>query len=149
MNNFQREGSISNSHVGREFEQRVKEYFLNLGVVLEEDVKVKIGIEDKKNKSFDLGSLSKNILVECKAHTWTRPNYGYPSAKINNWISEMYKFYLTPKNYRKILIVQYDYNSRLKESLLEHFIRLNKHLIPEDVELMDYDLEHNRILSRS
>lgn len=44
MNNFLIEGSISNSHVGRELEQRAKDYFLNLCVVLEKDVKVKIGL---------------------------------------------------------------------------------------------------------
>lgn len=60
----------------------------------------------------------------------------------------MYKFYLTPNSFRKILIVQYDYNHRLKETLLEHFKRLNKHLIQNDVELMYYDLDNNRVINR-
>ncbi len=30
MNNFQRKGSISNSHVGREFENIIMEYFIEI-----------------------------------------------------------------------------------------------------------------------
>jgi hypothetical protein len=148
MNNFQREGSISNSHVGRNFENIVQEYFLTIGIQLDKDIKVKIGLDSKKDKCFDLGNINENLLVECKAHTWTRPNYRYPSAKITTWVSEMYKFYLTPNEFRKLFVVQYDLNLRSNETLLQQFIRLNKHLIPNDVELMEYDIENGKMYER-
>lgn len=148
MNNFQREGSISNSHVVREFENKIQQYFHEKGMNLDFDISVPIGIKIKKNKKFDLGSINLGVLIECKAHTWTKPNYNSPSAKLTTWVSEMYKFQLKPEGYKKIFVVQYDYSPKHKETLLQYFIRLNKHLIPDDVEMMEYDIGNGKMYER-
>lgn len=149
FNNFQREGSKSNADVGKEFEKVINEYFVDKKLNLDSDINIKIGINYKKQRSFDMGSFEDKILIECKSHTWTRPDYGIPNAKLKTWISEMYMFYLSPKEYRKIFVVQYDFSPRYNETLLQYFIRLNKHLIPDDVELMEYDIEKNIMYIRN
>ena len=98
---FQRKGAKSNTHVGKEFEKAVKKFFSTQGLSLQEDISVDIGINDKRPHNFDLGNLNKNILVECKSHTWTEGG-NVPSAKITTWDQAMYFFHVAPKGYRKI-----------------------------------------------
>ncbi len=72
MANFQRNGAISNSHVGRDFESRIMRYCARLGVKLTPNLSLSIGVgKIKKPHKFDLGDAHKRILVECKSHTWT------------------------------------------------------------------------------
>lgn len=47
-NNFQRVGNKSNAAVGKEFEEKVYQLFLEKGIQLEKQVKVDIGINAKK-----------------------------------------------------------------------------------------------------
>ncbi len=98
-NNFQRSGSVSNAHVGREFEAMAKKYFRREypdHPELQEEFAVDIGLSNKKEKRFDLGAANPAILVECKSHTWTRGG-NVPSAKIAVWNETMYYFHLAPK----------------------------------------------------
>ena len=72
MNNFQREGSTSNSHVGRAFEERARKALAEHGLRLESGHKVPCGLGPvRKNHAFDLGSGDPKVIVECKSHTWT------------------------------------------------------------------------------
>jgi hypothetical protein len=148
MSNFQRSGALSNAYIGREFEDIIREYFRSTGIIVDYGIGIPIGLKYKKEKKYDLGSQKERILIECKAHTWTKPNDNSPSAKISTWISEMYKFLLCPHEYRKIFVVQYDYSTKHNETLLQYFIRLNRHLIPDDVELMEYDIDNNTMYQR-
>lgn len=70
MVKFQRSGSISNAHAGREFEEIALQFFTSLGIKLSHNYSIPVGIEEqKKNHAFDLGSDSPKVIVECKSHT--------------------------------------------------------------------------------
>jgi hypothetical protein len=70
-NNFQRIGSKSNTHVGREFEEAARLFFAQTGVHLRPNFVALVGHSIKKPHRFDLGSDDPPILVECKSFTWT------------------------------------------------------------------------------
>lgn len=139
MNNFQRVGAISNSHVGREFEAEAQRYFSSHGISLEPNVKISIGIEGKaKTHTFDLGDLNQQVLVECKSHTWTT-SFRVPSGKMKAWNEAMYYFFAAPRCYRKIFFVLKHYNPSRKETLLDYYLRTYDHLIPSEIEFWEFD----------
>ncbi len=135
---FQRKGSESNAHVGREFELWVKTYLEKQGLVLTLGFIIDIGINGKKAHKFDLGNNQDKVIVECKAHTWTEGD-NVPSAKMTTWDQAMYYFHAAPSDFRKILFVLRDFSSKKKETLAEYYVRTNPHLIPDKVELWEYD----------
>ena len=138
VNNFQRLGSTSNSQVGRDFETAAQDYFRQKGISLQKGHSVQIGVSSKKDRKFDLGSDDPPVLVECKSHTWTRGG-NVPSAKITVWNEAMYLFLLAPQRFQKVLFVLRDFNERRSESLAEYYVRNYSHLIPDDVEIWEYD----------
>ncbi|MBQ0138009.1 MAG: hypothetical protein KBT36_01825 [Kurthia sp.] len=141
MTNFQRVDAISNSHVGRDFEGIAYAYFSELGNQIIRDVSLPIGLEQKKNHRFDLGTppyAEEKIIIECKSHRWTSGD-NVPSAKLNVWNEAMYYFHLVPAGYRKIFFILRDYSNKRNETLAEYYIRTYSHLIPNDVEIMEYD----------
>ena len=137
-NNFQRVGSVSNSHVGNAFEAATQQYFRQQGIALQRDYQVPVGLSSKKPRKFDLGSGDPPLLVECKSHTWTGGN-NVPSAKLTVWNEAMFYFLLAPEGFRKVLFVLRDFSERRNETLAEYYIRTYTHLIPDDVEVMEYD----------
>ena len=140
---FQRKGSQSNAHVGRDFEIAVREFFAKEGMELSPSVSVLIGVADKKKKhSFDLGSEKDKILVECKAHRWTEGDK-VPSAKLTVWNEAMLYFHVSPSEYRRVLVVLRDYSQSRGETLGAYYVRTYPHLIPKNVEIWEYD-EHER-----
>jgi hypothetical protein len=142
INNFQRIGSVSNAQVGRDFEEVARKYFEDQNVSLSVGYSLPIGVgEIKKGHSFDLGCnnpVNGKIVVECKSHTWTSGG-NVPSAKITVWNEAMYYFSLAPKDYRKVFFILKDHSQKRKETLGEYYIRTYKHLIPNDVEIKEYD----------
>ena len=139
MSNFQREGSISNSHVGRAFEERVRKILTEHGLRLESGHKVPCGLSlVRKNHAFDLGSGNPKVIVECKSHTWTSSG-NVPSAKMKNWAEAMFYFHMSPPNYRKIFVVERSVRPGRPESLLTYFLRTQAHMIPPDVEFRELD----------
>ena len=146
VNNFQRAGSVSNAHVGRDFEAAAQEYFRQKGITLRKDYGVQVGVSgkrDKKKRQFDLGSDNPPVLVECKSHTWTSSG-NVPSAKIHVWNEAMYYFCLAPKAFLKVLFVLRDFNEKRGETLAGYYVRTHGHLIPDDVEVVEYD-EHSKV----
>lgn len=142
--NFQRVDAISNAHVGRDFEEVAYVYFTGQNYKIIKDVALPIGLEQKKNHRFDLGSPSHaedKIIIECKSHRWTSGD-NVPSAKLTVWNEAMYYFHLAPAGYRKIFFILRDYSNKRNETLGEYYIRTYGHLIPSDVEIMEYDEEH-------
>lgn len=136
----QRIGSKSNAHVGRDFELSAQSFFSNEGLSLALNIKIPVGVgATKKDHAFDLGCLDEKVLVECKSHKWTAPNDNVPSAKLTVWNEAMYYFLVTSPSYRKIMFVLRDYSEKRKETLAEYYIRTYSHLIPEGVELWEYD----------
>lgn len=142
MNNFQRVNSISNAHVGRDFEKVAQEYFRQQGIILSKNVGLPVGVNNyKKNRAFDLGNTSNDtekVIVECKSHRWTSGD-NVPSAKLTVWNEAMYYFLLAPTEYRKVFFILRDYSEKRKETLGEYYLRTHIHLIPEDVEIVEYD----------
>lgn len=135
----QRIGSISNAHVGRDFESAVLQAFADIGMRLQENVSVEVGIAgSKKGHAFDLGCEEQCILVECKSHRWTSGN-NVPSAKMTTWNEAMYYFHAAPAKYRKIMVVLRDFSEKRNETLLSYYLRTHSHLIPSDVEFWEYD----------
>lgn len=143
MNNFQREYSISNAHVGRDFEQIAFNYFKSHNIILNKGVSIPVGINNvKKHHIFDLGNATDfpKLIIECKSHKWTSSG-NVPSAKLTVWNEAMYYFFLAPMEYRKIFFILKDYCKKRSETLGEYYIRTYRHMIPEDVEIMEYDSE--------
>jgi len=139
MANFQRNGSISNTHVGKEFEAKAKSFLATIGLLLEKNVSIEIGIEGKKKAhKFDLGNPVDKIIVECKSHTWTETE-NIPSAKMTSWNQAMYYFYAAPRGYRKMFFALKHYSKKHKQTLAAYYLRINDHLIPSDVEFWEYD----------
>ncbi len=138
---YQREGSVSNAHVGREFEQRVFDYFKKEIPDLRLNFPIEVGHSQKKLHAFDIGSNSERVIIECKSHTWTKGN-NVPSAKLTTWDQAMLYFFLSPKIYRKMFVVVRDVNERTNETLLSYYLRLHGHLIPEGVEFWEWDTEY-------
>ncbi|MCJ7576767.1 MAG: hypothetical protein MUO80_08905 [Dehalococcoidia bacterium] len=143
---FQRKGAISNTHVGREFEIKAREFFARQGIILSPGFVLAIGTNGKRQHKFDLGDQKKKVIVECKSHKWTEGGNA-PSSKIRAWNEAMYLFYAAPSNYRKILFVLRDYSEDKMETLAEYYIRTSPHLIPAEVEIWEYD-EATRIGER-
>jgi hypothetical protein len=139
-NNFQRRGAISNTHAGREFELAARLFFENTGIPLGQAFPVPVGGRVKKRHNFDLGSETPPILVECKSYTWTETGKS-PSAKIRGMNEVMLLFSVAPPHYRKILFVLKHLHQRTQLSLATHYIRTQGHLIPEGVEIWEFDLD--------
>ena len=138
-NNFQRDGSTSNSYVGRAFEDRAQKALAKYGLRLNRDHKVPCGLGTLlKDHSFDLGSESPRVIVECKSHTWTASGR-VPSAKMKNWAEAMFYFHMAPRDYRKIFVVERSVRRGRNESLLSYFLRTQAHMIPPDVEFWELD----------
>ena len=140
-NNFQRVGAISNSHVGREFEDAAQLFFSQTGASLRLGFSVPVGFRVTRPHKFDLGSEEPPILVECKSYTWTEGGNS-PSAKIRALNEVMLLFSVSPARYRKILFLLKDMRRNL--SLAEHYIRTQGHLIGVGVEIWEFDLAQKR-----
>jgi hypothetical protein len=137
--NFQRIGSPSNTQVGNAFEADARAFFAAQGIMLIPGLSVPVGIHNaKKHHKFDLGSENPPILVECKSHTWTKTG-NMPSAKITVWNEAMYYFHAAPAQYRKILFVLKHSHVKKQLTLAAYYLRTYAHLIPDGVEIWEYD----------
>jgi hypothetical protein len=140
-NNFQRIGSISNAHAGREFEEAARVFFAETGVSLHPEFSAPVGFKVKKPHKFDLGSEDPPILVECKSYTWTSGGNS-PSAKIRGLNEVMLLFSVAPNHYRKILFILK--HLRKDVSLAHHYIKTQGHLIGPKIEIWEFDLDAKR-----
>jgi hypothetical protein len=141
INNFQRVGSVSNAHAGNDFESLARQFFARQGIVLTRYFVAPVGIgEQKKPHRFDLGGKTPPVLVECKLHTWTQGG-NMPSAKMTVWNEAMYYFHLAPATYRKILFGLK--HSRRGLTLAAYYVRIHGHMVPDGVEIWEFDTETN------
>ena len=138
-NNFQRAGSKSNAHVGKEFEIAASDYLATQNIETVANLSVELGHGNRlKSHNFDLGSINPPIIIECKSHKWTQGDK-VPSAKLTVWNEAMYYFHLAPSKYRKILFVLRNERKSNGETLAEYYVRTNFHLIPSGVEIWEYN----------
>lgn len=141
--NFQRIGSVSNAHVGNEFEEVARAVFAEHGITLSRSFGVPVGVgRTKKLRRFDLGSENPPVLLECKSHTWTQGG-NIPSAKITVWNESMYYFHVAPSGFRKVLFVLKDRCAGRMETLASYYLRNYRHLVPDDVEFWEFDAVSN------
>ncbi|MYB76051.1 MAG: hypothetical protein F4X83_02945 [Chloroflexi bacterium] len=146
MSNFQRDGSTSNSHVGRAFEARARKALAKRGLRLESNYKVPCGLGAvRKAHAFDLGSDNPKVVVECKSHTWMSGDK-VPSAKMKNWAEAMFYFHMAPQDYRKIFFVERSVRPGRSESLLAYFLRTRAHMIPPAVEFWELDGDSDELI---
>lgn len=137
--NSQRIGSVSNARVGRVFEESAMRFLATCNIAVEPNHTVKVGVgKTKKAHSFDLGAENPPIIVECKYHRWTSGD-NVPSAKLTIWNEAMYYFACAPENYRKIFFVLRDVRAKSGETLASYYLRTYSHLIPDGVEIWEYD----------
>ena len=137
--NFQRIGSVSNAHVGRDFETTAIGALADAGIVVTKNYPVEIGVAaTKKRRQFDLGSDSPLTIVECKSHRWTA-SAKVPSAKLTVWNEAMYYFSCAPSEFRKILFVLRDVRATTSETLSDYYVRTFGHMIPPGVEIWEFD----------
>ena len=134
----QRPGSISNAHVGADFEKAALSFFENQGKFLSRSFSLDIGFSEKRTHCFDLGSSSLKMIVECKSHTWTAGDK-VPSAKMTTWNEAMLYFHLAPQDFKKVFFVLHDKRKTTGESLLTYYKRTYPHLIPHDVKFIEFD----------
>ena len=145
MSNFQREGSISNFHVGSDFERRAQAVLAKHGIALAPDFKVPCGLGDRvKLHAFDLGSEDPKVTVECKSQTWTSGG-NVPSAKMKNWAEAMFYFHMAPAEYRKIFFAERSLRPSTGETLLQYFRRTQVHMIPDDVEFWELNRDSDTL----
>ncbi len=137
----QRKDAPSNTHAGKAFEAAAHQFWKSKGISLKCDFPLRIGVsEKKKERKFDLGCEDKKILIECKSHRWTEGG-NVPSAKITVWNEAMYYFAICPKDYRKIFFCLLDRHRKQNHTLAEYYIKNRYHLIPDGVEIWEYDEE--------
>lgn len=134
---------MSNHHQkGAAFARRVREYLQSEGLDLQPEHRVAIGVNQtqKKFHKFDWGSNS--LLVECKAYDWTKAGH-VPSAKLTTVNEAMLHFLGAPKTYRKMLFMLATEKrpKRISETLADYYVRMNGHLIPDDVEVYEFDAD--------
>jgi hypothetical protein len=135
----QRIGSISNAHVGADFEKTALMFFEKQGKILSRNFPIDIGISTKKKQHcFDLGSSSPPTIVECKSHRWTAGSK-VPSAKMTTWNEAMFYFHLAPKEFKKVLFTLHDKRQTTGETLVSYYKRTYSHLIPEGVQFLEFD----------
>ena len=130
----------SNRHKGDAFAKGVGEFLKSLGHDIQPEYQVRIGIgpTNKKTHKFDWGNES--LLVECKAYNWTESG-NVPSAKLTTVNEVMLYFLCAQKPFRKMLFMLTT-ERRPKgnsETLAEYYLRMNGHLIPDDVEVYEFD----------
>jgi hypothetical protein len=127
----------------QKFEKIAEAYFRKNGFPnitgIKKECTVPVGEKCKGEHRFDLKNDDKNgkVLVECKAHTWTKGNNA-PSAKISVWNEAMYYFRLAPRGYQKYFFALKSVNKNGK-TLLEYYLKHYCFFIPEDVQLCEYD----------
>ena len=130
----------SNRHKGDAFAKGVGEFLKSLGHNIQPEYQVRIGIgpTNVKTHKFDWGNES--LLLECKAYDWTESR-NVPSAKLTTVTEVMLYFLCAQKPFRKMLFMLAT-ERRPKgnsETLAEYYLRMNGHLIPDDVEVYEFD----------
>jgi hypothetical protein len=135
---YQRKGSTSNAHAGSEFEGAAETWLKLQGIEVDRNFSIEVGFSFKKLRNFDLGCRNPAVLVECKSHKWTESD-NMPSAKMTVWNEAMLYFSLAPAEFRKILFVLKDISRKRKETLAQYYLRTHANLIPNGVEIWEFD----------
>lgn len=55
------------------------------------------------------------------------------------WNEAMFFFSLAPDSFKKIFIVDKDFSEKRKKTLGQYYVETHGHLIPDDVEIWEFD----------
>ena len=127
MNNYQK---------GRNFELKAKAYFENLYGVEFKSGKILTGLNGGKPRQFDLINEENKILIECKKIKINETG-NLPSAKISDFLKEIYKLHLAPNDYKKIMCIAYAYSDTKKITLKEYIVNQYFDFIPDTIEIVE------------
>lgn len=134
--------NMSNREKGDSFAGRVGQYLEREGYRVTREYSVEVGLRRLRRKvhRFDYGSES--LLVECKFYDWTAGGNS-PSAKISTLNEAMLYFHAAPDSFRKVLFISKTGKKGIRnpETFAEHYLRRYGHLIPDDVEVWEFDSE--------
>ena len=130
----------TNKERGDVFARRVGEYLSREGHTVQREYPVDVGLSSRHKKAhhFDYGNES--LLVECKFYDWTAGGNN-PSAKISTLNEAMMFFHSAPTTHRKLVFISKTKKNgvRQPETFAEYYVRLNRHFIPDDVEVWEFD----------
>ena len=133
---------MSNRKKGDAFAGRVGQYLERAGYRVEPEYSVEVGLGTLRRKGhrFDYGSES--LLVECKFYDWTAGGNN-PSAKISTLNESMIYFHAAPSSFSKMVFISKTEKKGIRnpETFAEHYVRLYGHLVPDDVEVWEFDGE--------
>jgi hypothetical protein len=117
----------SNTEKGRRFQEACK-------VALEQalgccfETEVRISAPGLKTHKFDLATPRRDILVECKAFTWTRGG-NVPSAKITHLREAVGHLRQMPGARTLYLVIKKGLHPKRGETLAAYFVKLNKEIL--------------------
>ncbi len=81
-----------------------------------------------KTHNFDLATVNRDIIVECKAFKFTESG-NVPSAKITTLCEAVRYLNAVQGNPVRLLIIKRDQHPKRRETLAQYFVRLNRHLL--------------------
>ena len=134
-----------NPQKGRAFQEQVhkalgkyykKEFLL--------DCPLPIGKPPKTHK-FDLVSIDKEYVVECKNIVWTK-GHNRPSAKMAQCNEAVFYLSFLPSNVHKLLVIRHDVHLFRNETLAHSYVNANRHLL-RGVEVLEFDPTSNELIT--
>lgn len=130
---------MSHRKKGSAFAERVGEYLRGEGYVVEPEYSIEIGLPNRPSRAhkFDFGNGT--TLVECKHYNWTE-GANIPSAKISTLNESMLHFLAAPPSFSNKMLFLPETERKGKqrsETLAEHYVRQQGHLIPDGVEVCE------------
>lgn len=139
--NYQEKAAHNHRPTGQDFETLIGHFLRQKYPDLQKQFPIELGIADRKRThKFDFGCQNRHILVECKAHRWTK-SYSVPNAKMSVWNETMYYFNLCPPTYTKMFFCLRDFHPKKEHTLAKYYIDTYAHLIPGNVIIWEYDSE--------
>ena len=132
---------MSNREKGAVFARRVGQYLQRKGYRVKPEYSVEIGLGNLRKKAHRFDHGCKSMLVECNSMIdgWWKQS----SAKISALNESMIYFHAAPSSFRKMMFISKTGKKGMRnpETFAEHYVRLYGHLVPDDVEVWEFDGE--------
>lgn len=120
---------LSNTERGKAFQLRCRDA-LKRALCREFELEVPIQIGGGKPHFFDLATKEHDVVVECKAFSFTASG-NIPSAKITALREATIYLRFVPGNIKRILVVKHDPRPKRGETLGLYFVRLNANFLDQ------------------
>ncbi len=122
------------------FARRVGEYLSKQGHVVRAEYSVDVGLNSRHKRAHRFDHGNESLLVECKFYDWTEGGNN-PAAKISTLNEAMMYFHCAPATYRTMTFISKTQKKgvRRPKTFAEYYVRLNRHFIPDDVEIWEFD----------